>query len=218
MKSGIYRILNCLNGHCYIGSSVNIVRRWKGHLKGLQLGKHGNQRLQRAFDKYGEENFVFEVIEETEDLIAREQFYLDTSHPEYNISPTARNCAGTIHSEENRQRMSAAQSNRSPDTRARISAAHKGKHHSPETRQKLSAINKGKPSTLKGRLHTSDAQLRADEDRRIEVQNDAQLRGNESRRGAVRSEETRQKMSASKKGKSWSVARRNAQETKKRDL
>ena len=83
MKSGIYRIVCVENGRFYIGSSRNIQKRWTRHLNDLRNRRHGNDHLQRSFDKYGENRFVFEVIEEcdVDNLFLREQFYLDTLNP-----------------------------------------------------------------------------------------------------------------------------------------
>lgn len=84
--TGVYRIRNLVNDKCYYGSSKNILKRFKRHIKELNNGDHVNDILKRAWDKYGRENFVFEVIVEcTEDeLFEKEQFYLDLL-PEYNI-------------------------------------------------------------------------------------------------------------------------------------
>lgn len=83
---GIYRIRNLVNDKCYYGSAKNIKRRWSKHKSQLKNNRHENIILQRAWDRYGEENFVFEVIEECNEtiLLATEQKYLN-SNPEYNI-------------------------------------------------------------------------------------------------------------------------------------
>jgi len=72
-------IKNKINGKFYIGSSVDIAYRWARHKRQLRNGNHHSIHLQRAWDKYGEENFEFKVIEEcSEDItFKREQYYLD---------------------------------------------------------------------------------------------------------------------------------------------
>lgn len=62
---GIYKITNIVNGKCYIGQSVNIKQRWKGHKKDAFWvnGDNYNYPLYRAIRKYGVENFSFEVLE-----------------------------------------------------------------------------------------------------------------------------------------------------------
>ena len=58
---GIYKITNKINGKCYIGQSNDIHRRWKQELApNAKLNPH----LARAFEKYGIDNFEFEIIEE----------------------------------------------------------------------------------------------------------------------------------------------------------
>lgn len=78
-KIGVYTITNLVNGKSYIGSSIDINGRWWGHLNGLRKGKHHNMLLQRAWNKYGEDSFEFKVIEvcSSEELAVREQFWLD---------------------------------------------------------------------------------------------------------------------------------------------
>ena len=60
--SGIYRILNKINGNCYIGSSLNVEKRYKHHLSILRHNSSRCSILQKAFNKYGEDNFEFQVI------------------------------------------------------------------------------------------------------------------------------------------------------------
>lgn len=96
---GVYCIENTVNNKQYIGSSNNIRLRTYRHLKGLRSNKHHSSHLQRAWNKYGGENFKFYIIEEMkfpenyilnerkligEHLICREQYYLDTLKPAYN--------------------------------------------------------------------------------------------------------------------------------------
>ena len=80
---GVYRITNLINGKFYIGSSANIGQRWEQHLYRLRNNKHENPYLQKAWNKYGESNFQFEVIEEcnSSDQYQREQHYLDLYQP-----------------------------------------------------------------------------------------------------------------------------------------
>ena len=81
----IYRIRNIINNKFYIGSTKNFSQRKSAHLSLLRRHIHDNGRLQNAWNKYCEDNFVFEIIEEVEDLreklIEREQYYFDTLNP-----------------------------------------------------------------------------------------------------------------------------------------
>lgn len=77
---GIYKIRNVTDGRCYIGRSQDLERRWHAHKLHLAGGRHSNQHLQAAWDKYGEYHFVFEIIEEVTDVSSleqREQVWLD---------------------------------------------------------------------------------------------------------------------------------------------
>ena len=62
-NSGIYKITNLINKKYYIGSSLDIKRRWKEHRRNLIKNKHNNIHLQKSWNKYGENSFLFEIIE-----------------------------------------------------------------------------------------------------------------------------------------------------------
>jgi group I intron endonuclease len=73
---GIYRITNVVNRKCYVGRADNIKRRWSVHRCMLNKSKHKNTPLQNAWNKYGEDNFIFEVLEECiEDRLQEREFY-----------------------------------------------------------------------------------------------------------------------------------------------
>ena len=78
--SGIYKIINEKSGMFYIGSSINIKERFNQHMRQLKSKNHFNDKLQKAFNKYGLLSFKFEVIEyiDVENLLIKEQYYLDT--------------------------------------------------------------------------------------------------------------------------------------------
>lgn len=118
-NSGIYQILNTVNNKRYIGSSVNIKKRWWEHRNQLRNNKHHSVTLQRAFNKYGEEAFKFEVLQLVDDpnhLLAYEQSFLDyfKSYKKelgYNVCSIAGNTLGRKHSEESKHKMSEARRN-----------------------------------------------------------------------------------------------------------
>ena len=64
---GIYIILNIINNKCYIGSSINIKGRKEQHIRDLKKGKHCNDHLQKSWNKYGQESFVFSKLEEVKE-------------------------------------------------------------------------------------------------------------------------------------------------------
>lgn len=75
---GIYKIVNLVDGKLYIGSSVSITERLMQHKYRLRGKRHDNAYLQNAFNKYGENMFIFSEIEKctTENLIERENYYI----------------------------------------------------------------------------------------------------------------------------------------------
>lgn len=82
--SGVYQIRNVINNKIYIGSSKNIYKRWKTHISRLKYNKHCNSYLQSAWNKYGEDNFEFSILEEVnnlDELKNLEQYYIDTLQP-----------------------------------------------------------------------------------------------------------------------------------------
>lgn len=87
MKIGIYCIKNKINGKIYIGSSKNLIKRWKTHQTQLKKNKHHCIYLQRAWNKYGSDAFEFQIIEYTkiQQLFNREQYWIDKLKPQYNI-------------------------------------------------------------------------------------------------------------------------------------
>jgi predicted GIY-YIG superfamily endonuclease len=96
----IYKIRNKNNNKFYLGSSKNFSHRKCEHKRDLSLNKHHSPRLQHAWNKYGPESFVFEIVEEfSKDysdklLLEREQYWIDNLKPcddsiGYNISPNA---------------------------------------------------------------------------------------------------------------------------------
>ena len=62
MTCGIYKITNKQNDKFYIGSSTNIEMRWYAHKSYLRRNVHANQHLQNAWNKYGEDNFIFSIL------------------------------------------------------------------------------------------------------------------------------------------------------------
>lgn len=139
-KIGIYCIQNKLNNKQYIGSSANISKRLKEHFRKLRKKEHHSYHLQSAFNKYGENNFMFFIIEEMDIIITesniedvktkllnREQYWIDNLKPEYNISPTASSSLGI---------------KRREDTIEKIRKANLGIKH-PEWRNKIKSISQG---------------------------------------------------------------------------
>lgn len=90
--TGVYVLVNILNNHKYIGSSINIRKRIFQHRSALRSNKHHSRHLQNAYNKYGEDKFEIMILETCEPikdtLEFLEQKYLDLK-PEYNVAPKA---------------------------------------------------------------------------------------------------------------------------------
>jgi group I intron endonuclease len=184
---GIYCITCIPTGKIYIGSSNDLRRRHSDHCWQLNAGKHANPHLQNAWRCYGADAFCFDILEYVaiEQLIEREQFYLDTLRPwnkniGFNVSICADSATrGRKASPETLAKLRAKR--HSAETKARMSAVKKGKPVSEETRRIKSANQKGKPVP---RLHTPEARAK----------------GAATRRGVKQSAETIQKRVNSNRG------------------
>jgi group I intron endonuclease len=93
----IYIIKSIITDRIYVGSAVNYNKRFKQHCYNLFKNKHCNIKIQNHFNKYGKEDLIYEVIEFVElkeNLINREQHYIDTLRPFFNICQKAGNTLG----------------------------------------------------------------------------------------------------------------------------
>ena len=116
-KGGIYLITNKINGKKYVGSTHNFISRWRGHKSMLNRGVHFNNHLQNSWNKYGEDNFEFSILEVLDDsidnfeqyLIEREEFNiqnLDCVKCGYNTRTDCNTNKGLKWSEESRKNFS----------------------------------------------------------------------------------------------------------------
>jgi group I intron endonuclease len=139
--SGIYAIVNEANSKFYIGSAVDLGKRWSCHLWRLRQGNHFNLHLQNAWNFYGEEFFEFVILVEcpVEKLVEAEQDLIDYSIERwgyeklYNINPKAVSSIGR---------------HASTETRAKISESGKGKKRSSKFSKKISESMKGNKNSL----------------------------------------------------------------------
>lgn len=78
-NSGIYKIVNTKNGKVYVGSSKKLKHRKVNHFWRLRTNQHQNSYLQKAFNKYGADYFVFEILEELpiDKLEERELYFIN---------------------------------------------------------------------------------------------------------------------------------------------
>lgn len=108
LKSGIYKITNLVNQKFYIGSSVNLYNRFHTHSTKLKHNIHSSKHLQASYNKYGKDNFIFEVIEycNKEICVEREQYYLNILKPSYNKRADATLNLGVKNSKETKNKIS----------------------------------------------------------------------------------------------------------------
>jgi group I intron endonuclease len=158
--SGIYLIRNNINNKFYIGSSSKLQRRYSVHKHRLVNREYNcNKILQNAVNKYGIENFTFEIIINVppENLIEKEQFYLDLLKPHYNIAKQAGSNLGMSYGKEFSEKRRLYMTGRfvSEETRKKISKIHKGKKLSKELKEHLRNVNLGKKLSKETKLKIS---------------------------------------------------------------
>jgi 2-polyprenyl-3-methyl-5-hydroxy-6-metoxy-1,4-benzoquinol methylase len=147
---GIYQILNSINGKRYIGFSINIENRWRKHKRVLNKGCHDNSYLQRAWNYYGMENFIFEIIQELspdEEILKLMEIYWIAYYNSfkgdgggYNLTRGGDGSLGSTHSEESKLKMSV---NRKGKGTGKNNPMYK-RHHSEESKKKMSLAHSGK--------------------------------------------------------------------------
>lgn len=139
MKNGVYQIRHLVSSKRYIGSAASsggFVKRWNEHKLALSKVQHHSIKLQRAWDKYHTDSFVFEVLLycDPENCLIYEQVMMDYYKPEYNICLFAGNTIGQTpflgkrHSDMSRQKMSIVKT---------------GTRHSEDSKRKMSQKKKG---------------------------------------------------------------------------
>lgn len=160
MARGIYKIINVVNNKFYIGSAVDFAVRKRKHWWQLRRGTHGNKHLQAAWLKYGEQSFIFVIVEELTpeaDVLAAENVWLKEHVGKdycYNLAPDATapqlGMFGELnamygktfsHTEEAKAKISAASAARvqTEEEKAKRRKSMRGRHVAASTRAKISA-------------------------------------------------------------------------------
>lgn len=228
MSSGVYRITNLVNGKCYIGSAINLVKRKESHFR-----KSTNIHLFYAINKYGKENFLWEVLEECskENLIEQEQFWIDQYNFDdlYNICPIAGNTLNVILSEEHKNKISIGGKGRivSAETRERnkIAATNlpeevrekrrisaKKMWERPEYTEKMKNVkrNIGRKHSIETKEKMRQAHLGKD----YHFSEEALKRMSDANKGKIVSEESKQKMKESATRR-WALKKQSEKDTQK---
>jgi len=105
-KVGVYRWINKISGNTYVGSSINISVRMYTYFSLRSLAK-SNRPIDRALLKHGFSNFSLEILEycNEDNVLKREQYFIDLLKPEYNIVQTAGSTLGYKHTPESLAKM-----------------------------------------------------------------------------------------------------------------
>lgn len=240
MTSGVYMIKNMKSGKFYIGSSVNIEKRFIIHKHYLRQNKHPNPKLQYSWNKHGEEHFIFNIIEVTnpEQAMEREQFWIDNTsciNIGYNIAEIASApMLGKRHSEESRKKMSEAlkgkkkskehieimsknrigkKASQESKERMRLAQLKRGPT-SDETRRKLSEASKNRPPcSEETKLKISvAAKNRKPPSEETRLKWSIALKGNKNGLGHKWSKEDKEKMSQRMAGNTICLGRKQSKE------
>ena len=102
-KSGVYRWVNLNSGKSYVGGSVNLGKRFRCYYDIKYItGTMRNMIIHKALLNYGYSKFRLEILEfcKKDEVLAKEQYYLDLIKPEYNILKKAGSPLGFKHSKE----------------------------------------------------------------------------------------------------------------------
>jgi group I intron endonuclease len=156
--AGIYMIQNTVTGDDYIGSSVDISKRWIKHRYLLRLQKHFNLFLQNSWNKYGLTAFKFFVLEITSNLRDRELYWINQCSPTLNgtivIDRPDPDGLGFCITESTRKKLSDAHKGHIPANKGLP-----GRKHTDEEKQHLSDINKGRVFSSEWRQKISTGKI-----------------------------------------------------------
>lgn len=157
-KSGVYFLINKVNGHGYVGSSINLASRMKNYLNNafLKSKQNVNMPIVKALLKYNQSNFSLLILEyvKPESLTVRETFYITHIMPYYNVLKQGYSSLGYKHTEETKKLLSELAKNRvhSEKTKALIARALTGennpfynKTHSTESKVRMIEANSAYP-------------------------------------------------------------------------
>jgi group I intron endonuclease len=205
MNSGIYIIRNLINNKIYVGSTKNFYKRKIRHFRDLNDKKHHNISLTNAVNKYGLENFSFEIVEEVpyekELIINKEQEYiddLDAKTDGYNIGDASFGDTISLHPNKKEicdkisiKKLGKPGHKHTNEHKEYLSNLYTGEgnpnYNKPcpdHVRQKVSEINRGVPTSEYQKRRVSEAN-----------------KGNKSRKGMKNSKEMNNKLSKALKGR-----------------
>jgi group I intron endonuclease len=165
MKTGIYKIQNSTNNKIYIGSAVDIKKRWRDHKWCLIHNKHHNSHLQSSWIKYGADSFEFSIILECEinDLLTKELNYIlqyDSFNNKfgYNVNDPEHTFLNRKHTEKTKQLLSKQKLGDKNPMYGKCGDKHPNfnKVVSTNTRNKMSLIKLGIPTNRQTNLKLNE--------------------------------------------------------------
>lgn len=148
-RSGVYLLINKINNHTYVGSSINLASRMRNYLNKafLKSKQNINMPITKALLKYDTENFSLLIIEYREPvfLTARETFYIAQIVPYYNVLKEGYSSLGYKHTEE---------------TKKLLSELGKNRVHSDQTKGLIARAVTGENNPFYNRNHSIESKLR----------------------------------------------------------
>ncbi|CBX90003.1 similar to GIY COI i14 grp IB protein [Plenodomus lingam JN3] len=148
-KSGVYCLINKVNGHSYVGSSIKLASRMRNYLNKafLKSKQNANMPITKSLLKYDYSNFSLLILEyvEAEFLTSRETFYIANIIPYYNVLKQGFSYLGYIHTEETKKLLSELAKNRT---------------HSDETKGLIARAVTGENNPFYNKSHSIESKIR----------------------------------------------------------
>lgn len=180
MKGGVYLIKNLANGKIYIGSATNVANRKSSHFCSLRKNTHHNTHLQSAWNKYGDQNFSFSVIQychQTELLKIEQDCILEYRSDDKKIGYNKRTYPDSNYGVKrpdvalrNKKRASLGLGSgknhgmfgkkHSKEAREKISNRHKNTPHTQERKNRRKIFSKGEGNSFYGNTHTDESKIK----------------------------------------------------------
>ena len=171
-KSGVYCLINKINGHCYIGSSAHLSARMKNYLNTtfLKARQNINIPIVKALLKYGQSNFSLLILEyvDADMLTVIETYYITYVVPYYNVLKQGYSSLGYKHTKETKELLAKLAKNRthSDKTKGLIARALIGennpfynKSHSIESKRRMIEANSDRKSTRLNSSHSGESRM-----------------------------------------------------------
>jgi group I intron endonuclease len=148
-KSGVYCLINKINGHCYVGSSINLASRMRNYLNNsfLKSKQNINMPITKALLKYDQSNFKLLILEyvESQSLTIRETYFITYVMPYYNVLKQGYSSLSYKHTEE---------------TKLLLSELAKNRVHSDATKGLIAKALTGENNPFYNKSHSMESKVR----------------------------------------------------------